>query len=257
MRKTLSNIITLFIYYTRVYNVLNKKNIKNIKIYNFKKWHHGYGYLTGFLENKKIFIKFDTKLLLLQNDLLAYDILKKPLNKSLVKIYDSVMNDDIQIIFYEFLEWEELSSGSIVENPKFIKEAIDILVTLNEFDIIHRDIKLDNFFISDNQLKIIDFTFANSLTVDSDFKELDTSKLRNCSILESLGNNLNPTPFEWNDAISLRNSLCSLGLNELIEQYKEDIEYLIYKTYKVKCSKCYFKIKRIKKIIKNLIFIRN
>lgn len=250
MRKKFSNLILILFYYFKIVKILKKNNITNIKLFNFKNWHHGYGYFTALLDNKKVFIKFDTKLLLLQNDLLVYKIANTSLKKHLVKIHNSIIYDDIQIIVYEFLEGSELTDTLVLKNLKLIDSMIDILQILNDLDIVHRDIKFDNFFIVNNQIKIIDFTFANSLNKKVGFKELDLSSLSNCATLEFLGNGLNPKPFVWNDLIALSNNLESLNKGKYLNVYIKKIQSLDSKSYLIKCSKLYLKVRNFKKNLK-------
>ena len=79
---------------------------------------------------------------------------------------------------------------------------------MKERKVIHRDLKLDNFMICKNKIKIIDFTFANSLDKNSNFKELDISKNENYLILKGLGPD--PKDLQWNDAIAIINILNSM-----------------------------------------------
>jgi serine/threonine protein kinase len=250
MRRKFSNLILIVFYYFKIIKLLKKNNIINIKLFNFKNWHHGCGYFTAFLDNKKVFIKFDTKLLLLQNDLVVYNITNSSLKKHLVTIHNSIILDDIQIIIYEFLEGTELSDIIVFKNPKLIDSMIDILQILNNLDIVHRDIKFDNFFIVNNQIKIIDFTFANSLNKKLGFKELDLDSLSNCATLEFLGNGLNPKPFIWNDLIALSNNLESLNKDKCLDVYIKRIESINSKSYQVKCSESYLKVRNLKKNLK-------
>jgi len=255
MFKFIHKYLLFIIYYRQVLKLLKNKNIEQIKIFNFKNWHHGYAYLSGFKDNKKVFIKIDTKLLLLQNDLLVYNIANESLKKYLVKIYNSIILDDIQIIIYEFLSGTELSNNIILENPKLIDNMVDILLILNKLDIVHRDIKFDNFFIVNNQIKIIDFTFANSSDDSLGFKELNLSNASHCETLEFLGNGLNPKPFTWNDFCSLANAL------ELLNKEKEanidirKIKLLDSKSYSVQCNKLYLKLRNRKIKLKNFFNI--
>jgi serine/threonine protein kinase len=241
MRRKISNLILLVFYYFKILKILKKNNVVNIKLFNFKNWHHGYGYFTALLDNKKVFIKFDTKLLLLQNDLLVYDIANDLLKKHLVKIYHSIILDDIQIIIYEFIKGEELSEEIIIKNPDLIDKMIEIILMINNLDIVHRDIKLDNFIIVNHKIKIIDFTFANSLNIALGFKELDLSSITNCATLEFLGNGLNPKPFLWNDLYSLNKILLTLNIKKTEKKSKD---------YFIKCDKKYYINRNLKKNIK-------
>jgi len=255
--KFIHNYLLFIIYYRRVLKLLKNKNIEQIKIFNFKNWHHGYAYLSGFKDNKKVFIKIDTKLLLLQNDLLVYNIANEELKKYLVKIIDSIILSDIQIIIYEFLNGHELSKSIIEQNPKIIITLINSLEAIDNLEIIHRDIKLDNFFITKDNIKLIDFTFANSLNKKLGFKELNILDSSNCSILEVLGNGLNPNPFEWNDFYTLKKIINSLESKQNLKllKYLEILNKKHSTTYNIRCNNKYLKQRNLIIKVKNFLGI--
>ena len=246
MKQRLNNIYLLLKFYLKVVSLLKNSNIYNISIFNFKNWHHGYAYFYGFKENKKVFIKVDTKFLLLQNDLLVYQLANEKLKNYLLNIEDSIFSKNLQIIIYEFLDFTELSVDILENNRSIINTMLDMINTLNDLEIIHRDIKLDNFIFVNNELKIIDFTFAISNNKALGFKDLERN-INNCATLEFLGDGLNPEPFVWNDYYAL-SRLFNLQLDRL------DVNSKI-QTFKINCPKIYFKIRNIKIIIKKLLGI--
>ena len=213
-------------------------------------------------DGKDVFIKVDTKLHLLINDKISYDVGRELMGDSLVDILNYSLDGKIQFIAYEFLISSELDKSFLLDNMQYIDDILVILNNLSKLGIIHRDIKLDNFLVSNNRLKIIDFTFANS-NINKDFKELDTRNSDNCFILEALGNGLNPTPFLWDDYYSLCTILKQITNNVGVDRriklvnYIKKIEKCIGKDeYTVKCNtRYYFFIRNIKIKIKYLLRI--
>ena len=136
MRRMVLNFVLLAVYYLKIIKILKKRNLTNFKLFQFKKWHHGYGYLTALLGKEKVFVKFDTKLHLLQNDFLAYKIANNSLGPYLIKIYTAIYLDDIQIIISEFSEGAELTENDIFKNPILINKIIEILSILNNLILI-------------------------------------------------------------------------------------------------------------------------
>jgi len=243
-----NNIILYLLYFTRIKKLLKTRNIVNIGIMNFKNWHHGYAYFYGFNKDLKVFIKVDIKLHLLQNDLLVYNIVNQKLKNYLIEIIDSFILNDIQIIVYKYIEHQELSKEIITSNPSYIDEILDIIMFINENNIIHRDIKLDNFILVNNKIKVIDFTFAQSNDKNLKFKELNLELDEHCLILDLLGNNFNPRPFYWNDFYAIRKILAGSVQEENTEIKKSLLKFKGYKTqnYNINCNDRYLQKKKKK-----------
>lgn len=263
------NSLLLIQYYFKISSVLKSKGIDKIQLFNFQDWHHGYAYFLGEHKSKKVFIKVDTKLHLLENDILAYDICKESLEDSLAQVVDFYTNDNMQIIVYEYLYGELLSEELLLASPNILEQIVDALIDINRLGIIHRDIKLNNFFVVDNKIKIIDFTFANSLKNNNKFKELNLNIRMNCKILSFLGMDLNPQDFEWNDfyhmktilekIIQAENKQMEASTKNMLEKYIQKFKELeADNTYKIKCnSKYYFFEKKIKRYIKSFLRVGN
>jgi len=190
-------------------------NVKSIKIFKFMLWHEGFAYFTGKLYNSDVFIKVDTKLHLLSNDILSYERLTElpEMEDKLVKIIDYSVGDQIEIVLYDFVLGQELTEQAIIQDPNLIVELYDIIVDINTQGIIHRDINLNNFLITNEKVKIIDFTFANSLGETLGFTELRVQTERDRRLLKYLGLGLNPEPFVWNDFYSVCQILKRIMLN--------------------------------------------
>lgn len=229
---------------------LKSVGVRDIKLFRFKNWHHGFAYFIGIYDDKKVFVKFDTKFHLLCNDKLVYEICKPYLSEEMVDILASDTDCKIEYIVYEFIEDSiELNEQILIDNPNYIEQIIYILNTISSQGIIHRDIKLDNFLVVDNKLKIIDFTFA----ISENFKDLDTSISDNCYTLEFLGMGLNPKPFVWDDYYSITQILSKIELKsdnnrDIFKKWRLQASSMIGKfQYKAKCkSNIYFYKRNLK-----------
>jgi serine/threonine protein kinase len=250
------------IYIVPIYIKLKKINITKISSFNYLNWRNGYCYFKGVYLEKEVFIKVDTKMHLLINDRLTYDICKDIMKDELVEILHHSLDSRIQFIVYEFFNSIELDENILLNDMRYLDGIIRILNNLSKAGIIHRDIKLDNFLVSKDKLKVIDFTFSNSNT-HKDFKEVDVNNSYNCFLLEFLGAGLNPSPFVWDDYYSFCTILKKLEkdaddfqkvkLNACIKE----IEKFIGKTeYSIQCgTQYYFFIRQLKIKIKELLRI--
>jgi serine/threonine protein kinase len=249
-------------YIVPIYIKLKKINITKISSFNYLNWRNGYCYFKGVYLEKEVFIKVDTKMHLLINDKLTYDICKDIMKDELVEILHHSLDSRIQFIVYEFFNSIELDENILLNDMRYLDGIIRILNNLSKAGIIHRDIKLDNFLVSKDKLKVIDFTFSNSIT-HKDFKEVDVNNSYNCFLLEFLGAGLNPSPFVWDDYYSFCTILKKLEkdaddfqkvkLNACIKE----IEKFIGKTeYSIQCgTQYYFFIRQLKIKIKELLRI--
>lgn len=258
IKEYIKNILLYLLYYRAIKKLLIKNDYKKIQVYNFSHWHFGYAYFIGQRSNEKFFIKVDTKLCLLENDVRVYKLADKVLKKYLIKIDNYFLLDDMQIIVYDFMdETIELTEEYLLKNESFIEEMILILNSLKKLEIIHRDIKLDNFLIANKKIKILDFTFSNSKNISLGFKEFELN-MYNCRVLAALGDGLNPQPFVWNDFYALKNILLNLEkkFNMNISKYMQELNVEDTITYKVVPSTEYVKWVAFKKKIKLLLGIR-
>ena len=251
-------------YIIPIYIKLKKARIKKIAFFNYLNWRNGYCYFTGLYLEKKVFIKVDSKMHLLVNDKLTYDLCKDVMKDKLVNILYHSLDGGIQFIVYDFCYSRELDANILTNNMRYLDDIISILNNLSNVGIIHRDIKLDNFLVSNNKLKIIDFTFANS-NIHKDFKEVDLNKSYNCFLLEFLGAGLNPSPFIWDDYYSLHTILLKMekDVNDFqkvkLKNYLKKVEKSIGRTkYSIKCgTRYYFFIRQIKIRIKEILGINH
>jgi serine/threonine protein kinase len=187
-----------------ILNVLEGNNVHGVSKFNEKNWHHGYCYFSGFYKDKKVFIKVDTNLKMLKNEVSFYNVTKSKLQQYLVPVEMFYEDSELQFVMYEFLtDHLPLTLEKLSQHPNLIEDIYNIVKTLKDTHIVHRDMKLSNFLIKNSELKIIDFTFSISLTSNDLFKELDPSIKRHYSILESLGAKVFLDNFSWNDSLSI------------------------------------------------------
>ena len=243
-----------------IYIKLKRNNINQISTFKFFNWRNGYCYFKAIYLEKEVFVKIDTKMHLLSNDKLVYDLCKEEMKDDLVEILHYSIDGKIQFVAYEFFNSNELDETILLNKLKYIDDILRILNNLSKLGIIHRDIKLNNFLVNGDKLKIIDFTFANS-NANKDFKEVDVNSSYNCFLLEFLGAGLNPSPFLWDDYYSFSSILKGLknkvrGSCKLKLQYyiKETEEFVGKTEYRLKCgTKYYFFIRKLKIRIKEII----
>jgi serine/threonine protein kinase len=257
-KKYLKLFIFTIIYIIPIYIKLKKNDIKEIFFFNFLKWHNGYCYFIGIYLEKKVFIKIDTKLHLLVNDKLAYNLCRDLMQDDLVDILHYSLDGKIQFVVYEFFNGNVLDESTLFNNFEYLDDIVGILNNLSNTGVIHRDIKLDNFLVSNNKLKIIDFTFSNS-NIHKDFKDLNVKDSHNCFLLEFLGSGFNPSPFVWDDYYSFYTILKKLEENGndtqkvKINTYVKEIEKNVGQTeYSIKYdSKYYYYSRKLKIKIKD------
>ena len=225
-----------FFYFSLKYYLIKTSikdsGLKNISIFKYNKWHHGFCYFIAFKKGKKVFIKVDTKFRILENEKYFYNNLEDELSPYLVKMHDFHKTKYVDFIVFDFLESsQELNEELLLNNLRYLEEIIFILKTIKSKKIIHRDIKLDNFMIVHNKIKIIDFTFSNSFLCQSSFKELNLSSKKNYFILKGLGLGLNPKDFIWNDFISMQNII-----NNILSYELTNLQISELKKYKLLCN---------------------
>lgn len=215
--------------YSKITKVIKSLGVTNLKIFRFVNSHHGFYYFTGILNAKKVFVKVDTKFHILSNDIQVYEKSDGDFKDSLVKIFDYHLDEDLQIIVFDFVESKELTSMDLLETPELSIELCNLIFKINKLGFIHRDIRLDNFLLVNDEIKVIDFTFAYSLKGDSEFKDLSTSSKSNLRVLKMLGRKLKPNNYEWNDFFSMKEILQSLNTKSFTKDQLTELSKCIVK----------------------------
>ncbi len=256
----LKRCIFLSLMYIPVYIKLYLYGIRCLKIFKFNNWHHGFCYFIGVYSEKKVFVKVDTRIHCVCNDKKAFEILStsQVMADKLISVEGECLKGKIQFVLYEFLQGSELTHELLKKNRLYFVQMIAMVNEISKYNIIHRDLKLDNFYVDMNgELKIIDFTFAYSKLYS--FQELCLDKLTHCSLLESLGNGLNPKAFLWDDFYSLhkifddfikKNSRFQ-SINKIYE-YRDEVEMniTINKVELVPTSKLYLFKRKLKNMLR-------
>jgi serine/threonine protein kinase len=188
-------------------------SITNLQPYIRSEWHHGFAFFIGHKDHKKIFLKISTKYFYLHNDFLATNILGNQIR--MPKITNYYFKNSFEAISFEFIEGYPLTEEILGSNPNIAHQMLGIVGKIHENKIFHRDIKLNNFIIKDDDLYVIDFTFSAS--THHPFKELNSSIKKENKILNSIGNGLNPEKYHWNDKFSI-----NLIMNNLLKSPPEN-----------------------------------
>ncbi len=205
--------------------------VKHLTLYKSDDWHHGYAYFTGFVEGLRVFIKIDTKLFFLKNEVIAFEVLKDLIK--IPKVIAYFRRNRFEAIVTEYIDAKTLTIKDLINAPNFISKILEIIKSINLRGVIHRDIKLKNFFLYQDDIWIFDFTFAVSLSPSIVFKELDLADRFEAKILNSIGDGYNPGHLIWNDFLSMRqilaeglvtHPLLNESLRNSIKQYLEQFE---------------------------------
>tara|TARA_B100000902_G_scaffold257587_1_gene243821 strand:- start:1075 stop:2940 length:1866 start_codon:yes stop_codon:yes gene_type:complete len=203
----------LFVHHFKIIKKLRALNVSVIRILQFNNWHNGFAYYSGIFNGNIVFIKISTKHFFLENEQIFYNLFKDDL--SLIKIFNLTEDRNIQILISEFSKEKELTEQDILDNPDILLQIFDILKIINSKGCIHRDVRLNNFLISDDKVRIIDFTFSTCLNKSSRFNDLSLHKKEEEVTLRNLGGVFKPNTFHWNDFYSMDLVLYKLLSNEM------------------------------------------
>ena len=223
MKKRLFDIIFMAFYFIPFKIQLRKAGVKKSAVFYGKAPLNGCAYFTGEIEQKSVFIKFDTKYHLLNNDIVSYKHCKSKLDKYLVKIVGSKVTGKIQYIIYEFFDGATLKHDDILQNPQLILDIYKIISSIKDVGLIHRDIKPDNFLLKNNKIKIIDLTLMASLDNKIKFKSFCKGDKAENKILHFLNLNYSPPGLVWNDFYSLQTILKEILGNKNVEEATKSI----------------------------------
>lgn len=210
IKKLYTSIIWYIFNYASFYKKMKSLNIVELKIFNFLQWHQGAYYFKGKNNNTDIFIKTDYEFKLLSNESKALELLNsnnylKYKTANLLFI-DSVSSEYLCTSFVKGISlrnYIEENKNNELKIKNIINQMINILKEFQTLKIIHRDIRLENFIISNDTAYVIDFLFTISNIETLGFKELDLNNKNNLNILKTLGIKEYPNKLKWDDAYSL------------------------------------------------------
>lgn len=127
------------------------------------------------------FIRRDIVLRCYETRVMAYDFLKNVNHPNIPIVYDSIVLQDGQAVFEEFIDGitvdDILTNGNYTYRgaKKIISEVCAALEFLHQNNFVHRDIKPQNILISETgEVKLIDFNASRSY---GGFKKTDTKVL--------------------------------------------------------------------------------
>lgn len=156
--KILWAILSLLIIILNIKKILDafiKNHVKRITPYKFFLWDDGFIYFTGYINNQKVFIKFDLLIKNLKNEFNALKKVQKINNKPFLLPNIKLFNDNY--IIYEFIDAKEVSD----DNSKINNIIKRIKKFLAKHKIIHNDLINRNFLItSNNKIYLLDWYFC-------------------------------------------------------------------------------------------------
>lgn len=221
------SIISNFSFYFKnkkeIAKFLSNKGISKIKPFNITKWHHQVYLFTGINElGYDLFIKLSSEKGFLDNESNAYTILESntTLKKHLINKEGFFKTEQLDYLILRKAQGITLTNQWLLENINATKTLINIIDSLTDLKLIHRDIKLDNFIFENDEVKIFDFTFMVSNDEKYNLKEIDLSKRSNVFKLMDAGINYKPSVFVWDDFYSLKTVL----ENAFIKQSTKKLE---------------------------------
>lgn len=178
-----------------------------------------YIYFIGNFEGRKIFIKYGGVGDSCENE---YRMTKKAYEKCpdhFLPILYYHNESDCRFIVYEFLESipiiEYVNTASDTEVIEIQKQMDEIYYALVDCDLLHRDIRPDNFVVTKGGLlKLLDLQFAIRI---SNPLELNCVK-NNKKIALRLGDVFRYKKYEWNDTYSFQETCDKIGIEMKFEK---------------------------------------
>ena len=84
--------------------------------------------------------------------------------------------EHIEGLTFEQAIFDKGEQFSINRSLKIVKDLLTIVITIHEKGIVHRDLRIPNIIIQNNQLTIIDFGLATYIQNDIDFNKITNPK---------------------------------------------------------------------------------
>lgn len=231
-KKERNYIIFYILYFNKIKKILKKNKIKKIKIEKSNYFNHkNIGYVSGILNNEKIFIKFSKEKITIKNEMEKYLKLKKDLNfeekffPQYIKTID--MKEGI-LILSKYIKGIALNKYVILdfEKEKLKKELLKIYKILKNQNLIHRDINPNNIFIEKNErefnVKLIDFEYM----IFKNEKEFQSNNIKLETLNSNYSNNNN-----WNDLYSIKKILKEYNIDIFDINEKDELIYEKNKKY--------------------------
>ncbi len=199
--------------------------IKNIKPFNIaNRGASGCAYYSGYLNDKKVFIKTGGLGSICKNEFQITKLLYEKNNRNFLKPYFYKLNGDIKNIVLEFTEGIPLDKlieeNKLTEEDKDIikKELENIAKTLIDLKISHRDLTPRNLiYTKDKKLLLIDMQWAVHL--DNYYE--DDIVINNPEIIKHLADDYAVCEFVWDDMHSISKTLAEINRkSDFIENNK-------------------------------------
>jgi serine/threonine protein kinase len=209
----------VFKYYLGLKNLLRVKyKIEKLSILKFMQWHSGAAYFIGVFKGEKVFIKTDSNTTgIIDNEYLACKVLNsknsmnfpKPILKERYKNVDFIVISFLEGVSLDVYLKKSEKNSVILNKPIIANYLFDILLTLHELQIIHRDIRPENIQIieDDKGVNVVLFDFAyciDSISWESAnrYNEVDSLPYY-LEIMKSLGEDYKKGLYQWDDAYSI------------------------------------------------------
>jgi serine/threonine protein kinase len=195
--------------------------LKKIRPFKFLTWHHGFMYFKAqSRDGENVFIKVDTQIFCIENEAHICSLLnsKSFISAPNVKFFKKY--NGMSVVIFDYIDGEALKSKSLREKPELVIDAFKILKEFTRLGLCHRDIKFDNFILTD-KLILIDFTYVEKLPLYNNDLILAKAPDR---IEKDLGFHLSVSPRAWNDYYSFNRMIDEAFGNSNVDcQYYHDI----------------------------------
>ena len=139
-----------------------------------------------------------------------------------------------------------LTTASNQEKESVKKQMIEICTILHKADIMHRDIRPDNFIVVDNHIKLIDFQYAINTKIRKELKSVKN----NTFVSSWLGDKWRYRWYGWKDSFSFTKMLNEFGFEINHGDIQDD--KIFYVSFTIKYI--LFKIKNRLKLVKRKLF---